>query len=355
MINFFRKTRKELANDNKPMKYMRYAIGEILLVVIGILIALQINNWNEGRKIKNRFDYGLKDFYNMLQVDVLSYSTLEDRLIFQVALMDSIIGGKEFLNPQRLPGIIQLFDDIGLAKNYIDYEWQRSLFEFTSNDQDQNQMAKTARKYLADSDNFQENMTSLGINYIMLEHLRSRNIPVRLRSGGESYTSFILQFSDDLYSKKDIFNVLQLIKEESFLADLKSLREMKRNTLNHIEIITTSGYTTLSSLQKKYPNLDLGIHHMELIGSGTTLKSWAVGLKMKKNSQDDNIWQLKTELLNGKVKFRTDADWTFDWGSSQSKNTELIFKGADIPVKAGHYIVRIDISKNTYEFIKQDD
>ena len=50
MINFFRKIRKQLADDNKPLKYMRYAIGEILLVVIGILIALQVNNWNELRK-----------------------------------------------------------------------------------------------------------------------------------------------------------------------------------------------------------------------------------------------------------------------------------------------------------------
>ena len=50
MINFFRKIRKQLADDNKPLKYMRYAIGEIVLVVVGILIALSINTWNEGRK-----------------------------------------------------------------------------------------------------------------------------------------------------------------------------------------------------------------------------------------------------------------------------------------------------------------
>ncbi len=50
MINFFRKTRKKLADDNQFLKYSRYAIGEILLVVIGILIALSINNWNEERK-----------------------------------------------------------------------------------------------------------------------------------------------------------------------------------------------------------------------------------------------------------------------------------------------------------------
>jgi hypothetical protein len=46
MINFFRKIRKQLAYDNKPLKYMRHAIGEIVLVVIGILIAHSINNYN---------------------------------------------------------------------------------------------------------------------------------------------------------------------------------------------------------------------------------------------------------------------------------------------------------------------
>lgn len=41
-----------MADDNEPLKYMRYAIGEILLVVVGILIALSINNWNESQKEK---------------------------------------------------------------------------------------------------------------------------------------------------------------------------------------------------------------------------------------------------------------------------------------------------------------
>jgi len=49
MINFFRKTRKQLFTENKFTKYLFYALGEIILVVIGILIALQINNWNNRR------------------------------------------------------------------------------------------------------------------------------------------------------------------------------------------------------------------------------------------------------------------------------------------------------------------
>ena len=51
MIGFFRRIRKKLADDNQFLKYSRYAIGEIVLVVIGILIALSINNWNEQKKL----------------------------------------------------------------------------------------------------------------------------------------------------------------------------------------------------------------------------------------------------------------------------------------------------------------
>ncbi len=50
MIKFFRKIRLQLLTENKVSKYLLYAVGEIVLVVIGILIALQINNWNEKRK-----------------------------------------------------------------------------------------------------------------------------------------------------------------------------------------------------------------------------------------------------------------------------------------------------------------
>ena len=53
MLKFFRKIRQQTLSKNKTSKYFKYAIGEVILVVIGILIALQINNWNENRKASN--------------------------------------------------------------------------------------------------------------------------------------------------------------------------------------------------------------------------------------------------------------------------------------------------------------
>ena len=71
MIPFFRKIRKKMADDNQFFKYSRYAIGEIVLVVIGILIALQINTWNEERlKRKKEFIY-LKEIRKNLAQDTI--------------------------------------------------------------------------------------------------------------------------------------------------------------------------------------------------------------------------------------------------------------------------------------------
>ena len=59
MIKFFRAIRHKYLSEGKVGKYLQYAIGEIILVVIGILIALQINNWNEQRKKINLSDKAL--------------------------------------------------------------------------------------------------------------------------------------------------------------------------------------------------------------------------------------------------------------------------------------------------------
>ncbi len=50
MLRFFRRIRQNLISEGKTVKYFKYAIGEIVLVVIGILIALAVNNWNQEKK-----------------------------------------------------------------------------------------------------------------------------------------------------------------------------------------------------------------------------------------------------------------------------------------------------------------
>ena len=91
MIGFFRKIRKQLADDNKPLKYMRYAIGEIVLVVIGILIALGINNWNENRKKAAKEIQYLVSFKNDLFANFTELERVIQKSEFTSNKADSVL------------------------------------------------------------------------------------------------------------------------------------------------------------------------------------------------------------------------------------------------------------------------
>ena len=82
MIKFFRKIRYNLMEAGKIGKYFKYAIGEIVLVVIGILIALSINNWNEQRKTRL-----LEDSYNQsIKRDLINDHLTIDYIIHETKL-----------------------------------------------------------------------------------------------------------------------------------------------------------------------------------------------------------------------------------------------------------------------------
>ena len=100
MIPFFRKIRKKMADDNKSMKYMKYAIGEILLVVIGILIALQVNNWNEERKFRNvEFMYlnGLKHDLEFSGLEIKRVIDKTDRIEKAIDTLGIILKNYNYL------------------------------------------------------------------------------------------------------------------------------------------------------------------------------------------------------------------------------------------------------------------
>lgn len=73
MFRFFRTVRQKLLAENKLTRYMVYALGEIILVVIGILIALQVNNWNEARKERYAEQDLLVRIHSDLVQDTLSF------------------------------------------------------------------------------------------------------------------------------------------------------------------------------------------------------------------------------------------------------------------------------------------
>lgn len=107
MIKFFRKIRHKLISKNPPAgraarfsKYLIYAIGEIMLVVIGILIALQINNWNEDQKIQSEERKILLEIKNNIVQGVssmdLALSLDSNHLELSLLILDHLKHKKNF-------------------------------------------------------------------------------------------------------------------------------------------------------------------------------------------------------------------------------------------------------------------
>ncbi|OIQ36862.1 MAG: hypothetical protein BM563_09875 [Bacteroidetes bacterium MedPE-SWsnd-G1] len=119
MIKFFRKIRQNLLMENKTGKYLKYAIGEIILVVIGILIALQVNNWNEQRKIKSL----LSDYKESLLTD-LNQDIIVLKQIIEEAKKDSL---KQVKIARRLSSKYSTIDTLKVIVQN-DLSWSYRIF-----------------------------------------------------------------------------------------------------------------------------------------------------------------------------------------------------------------------------------
>jgi hypothetical protein len=126
MINFYHKIRKQLADDNKPLKYARYAVGEIVLVVVGILIALSINNWNEERIKDNSVRSHLKSLTEAIEHDIREQSISMEFNEFRFHSWQYLL---------KMSGIhIDSLQDIPKPETYIVYVWDKPYPEETRKD-----------------------------------------------------------------------------------------------------------------------------------------------------------------------------------------------------------------------------
>ena len=128
MIKFFRKIRQQLVSDNRFNRYLLYAIGEILLIVIGILIALQINNWNEERKSRNELSKFLISIKYELEQDIIFYQELIESNLDRVDFLSSLSRGEyDIIELERTSYVI--------SKNFDPRQFGTSYYTIKENGQ----------------------------------------------------------------------------------------------------------------------------------------------------------------------------------------------------------------------------
>lgn len=210
-MTFFKKIRKKLLSEGNTGKYLKYAIGEITLVVIGILIALQINNWNEAQKDERK----------------------------AIAILEAIRSD-----------MAQDLEEMKRLKN----NWGNEIMYFTRVYPPFNTNIEIA---FADSD------TTSKVKYEILFGL-----PKPFRSKTSAFDGIIAESNSDLIANKKLFSNIQVFytfnvpsNEELF----QNLRQQQSDLrFKYAHIITYKPYKNISDLTDEYLIADLNIYFESL-------------------------------------------------------------------------------------------
>lgn len=127
MIRLFRHSRKILFSDGRLTKYLGYAIGEIILVVLGIIIALQLNIWNENRKDYNQVETYARALVDDLRSDIEMIKLnkhIAEQMSLRIDSLTDYVRGKEI---EEISNITVL--NYTWIHKYRPYSWKRATIE----------------------------------------------------------------------------------------------------------------------------------------------------------------------------------------------------------------------------------
>jgi len=203
MIKFFRKIRQKLLTENKVSKYLLYAIGEIALVMIGILLALQVNNASEFKKLKAKELNAVTEIISDLESNILR--------------LEGIISKNNSNMDQNIRSIMLVIDYLEKDRPYND-----SLSKHFSNINQYNAPHFKISGY--------QTLSSMGMDIILDDKLRSEI--------GKFYTATAINIDRQYLELRDDFYNYML---EYMRKDFISISGQRKRVPKNYEILKSNG------------------------------------------------------------------------------------------------------------------
>ncbi len=348
MIKFFRKVRQNLLSEGKTGKYFKYAIGEIVLVVIGIVIALQLNNCNELRKNEDEFKAVLQQIYTVIDQDSENFKLIRYQLSQQIEIIDGIVQHPEVIDKELLPHLLFYLDlepsDLNSEISYL-----LGYLKFNPQNKNQSSLNKSLSSYgNAINEAFVANKKSI------TPFLEKSNLPYPSIVFGYSALNNFENMNLGFFSETDIANAYELLKNPLFQNALKSVKSIKSTYLIFFDDFIALANTNKTFIQDYYPDVKLLYSNIGLVGDATQYKNWTKNFPLRLTNESKAIWEGDIILSDGSLKFREGENWNFNWGGNTFPYGNTYSYGDNIKVKSGNYHVILNLSDKTYQFIKQN-
>ena len=236
MFKFFRRIRQNVLAEGKTTKYFKYAIGEVMLVVIGILIALQINNWNEDKKIQAQ----TLEYIESIKADIINDTLAIDSLIaIGQKHIKHIEDFKTFFRQKNNPVNVLLDSSNNLPIGLYNYFPNNQTFTDMQSSGNSSLLSQQQRNALIELSNTQQRLTIANdeiTDNILLQFNDRNNLIVE---NPEFYTNLNITPSEDILTQAFIhqYNFIDLF---STLANVtnrngKVIKERSRKALELLE------------------------------------------------------------------------------------------------------------------------
>jgi len=359
MLNFFRRIRKQLANDNQFRRYFQYAFGEVALIMIGIFMALQLQNWNERRKQEIEFNVILEQVYNAVFYDVEKFQHQMGDMEYQIELLDTILKYPDSIPKQFLPYALYRtgFDNFKL--------YQSDVFFYANDLQSdyrniaRNEMIKQITGYLSMVRNTGGNVYDINID-MLSNFLISEDLAYPEMNREDLNRGWLM--NDSLYYSEARLDQLQKdLKTEKYQAILKTYRSQKIAYKRGAQSKYNSGISILDLIKAYNPEVQIIYQNVGIIGTALDGYDDVGGRSrpMRQTNAENSIWETELFLKKGTVKFRCNDSWLRNWGADYSDETNLsglaIPDGMNISLEEGTYHIKLDLSNYTYEFTRLDE
>lgn len=343
---------------------------ELVVVVVGILIGLQVDDWAERRKEAESFKEVLERVYTDLKKERYQFVRDFEELELQIRLAGQLLDDPGAIPDRKL--VPKLFY-LDLPRNWanprpagIAIQRQIELLAANANTPRQLLVAKHIVDYAAQDRANQDTPE----RHFVSSGQKDWTTPI-LRDAGITDPAMVWQMSslngfrgagvvlDRTYSDEEIATVRELLSGVEMRRALESLLAKKNVLLNFYYNQREAADSAIDRIRDEYPDLQLLFQDAEIIGNAVDPEDayWNYAfVPMDRMPGHENRWTLVTGLHPGELKFRTRNSWDENWGGRTFPSGQLSWFGDNIVVPdAGRYRITLDLAEETYAFERLED
>ena len=248
MIKFFRKIRQNLLSEGRTGKYLKYAFGEIILVVIGILIALQINNWNKERKTANKGKEYIQEIYKELKIERSNIDEILNSLERQYKGTEEVLSVFESESKE-------IKDTVQFTQHY----WSTTRLFIVERDQNSFDKLKSSGESTLLKNDSLSNLLDRFYKDFDIRILNFKEFPIQIRMDLRRESFPIGSMKDFRYenehSKLTYSYIKEYLNNNKVYEHLLSILKTCEYNTNFFEELAEEALGVLKYMEEKYPEL----------------------------------------------------------------------------------------------------